>query len=182
MNRTYISNNDQEGVFEQRQNPVPGEEIHEEEVVTKTSEPVPPQNSSPNNAENMETKRTERYYTSSIAPAVSRPNLQSETTYEDDYLARVIIQFIYAIGGILNILLGIRFLLMLFGANQTGIVQAVYNLTDPLVAPFRGIFGDTTVPQGGTFETESLLAILTISVLTYIAVSLLRLATRNVQA
>ncbi len=53
--------------------------------------------------------------------------------------------------GILAIMLGLRILLLLFVANESNnIVEFVYNVTEPFVAPFRGIFSfDQVTPGGG---------------------------------
>jgi uncharacterized protein YggT (Ycf19 family) len=48
---------------------------------------------------------------------------------------------IWLIFGVLVALIGIRILFLLLGANEgNGIVDAIYGITDPFVAPFRGIF------------------------------------------
>ncbi|HYC79744.1 MAG TPA: hypothetical protein VEC17_01835, partial [Candidatus Binatia bacterium] len=49
-------------------------------------------------------------------------------------------QVVWYITGIVETLLGLRFLLRLIGANPAaGFVDAVYTLTQPLVAPFNNI-------------------------------------------
>lgn len=64
---------------------------------------------------------------------------------------------IYAIGGFIEVLIGLRFLLRLVGANpDNGIVNLVYDWSTPFVAPFSGIFGqDATIVDGvGTVATS----------------------------
>lgn len=52
--------------------------------------------------------------------------------------------------GILAVLIGLRILLLLLVANQSNaIVDFVYNVTEPFVAPFRGILSIETVSPGG---------------------------------
>jgi len=63
----------------------------------------------------------------------------------------------YALG-VVEVLLGLRFVLKLFTANPTsGFVSFVYSLTDPLMAPFRTVFHQT-VEQGAVFEWSVLVA------------------------
>ncbi len=168
MDREYLSNNDQEGVFTPSHD-TDQHEVHDHVVETREV----PDTAIPE----KETHRKDRYYASSIAPAVHR--IQPVIAYEDDYVAGGIAQFVYLVAGVLNLLLGIRFLFKLFGAASNGVVQMIYRLTDPMVAPFRGIFQSTNVPQAGVFEVESLLAIATIALLAYFIVAILRLSTRN---
>lgn len=53
-------------------------------------------------------------------------------------------QFIWYILGLIEVLLGFRFLLSLLGANRgSGFVDLIYGITAPLVAPFRGVLGTT---------------------------------------
>ena len=55
---------------------------------------------------------------------------------------------IYAIGGFIEALIGLRFILRLVGANpNSGFVEWIYSWSTPFVAPFAGIFGqESTVP------------------------------------
>ena len=63
------------------------------------------------------------------------------------YYARRVVSLI---AGILAVLLALRILLLLLMANQTNaIVEFVYAVTEPFVAPFRGIFNFDTVSPGG---------------------------------
>lgn len=81
-------------------------------------------------------------------------------------LARII----YTIGGFIETLIGLRFLLRLLGANgENAFVHWVYTWSTPFVAPFSGIFGkDATVVSGvGTattsvFDWTALIALLVI--------------------
>ncbi len=59
---------------------------------------------------------------------------------------------------VLEVLLLVRFALKLFGANaEQPLASAIYGVTEPLVAPFRGIFAQ---PAGTpVFEIATLLSI-----------------------
>lgn len=64
---------------------------------------------------------------------------------------------IYAIGGFIELLVGLRFFFRLLGANPaSGFVNWIYDWSSPFVAPFAGIFGqETTVPTGVGVVTQS---------------------------
>lgn len=63
------------------------------------------------------------------------------------YYARRIVSLIF---GILAVLLTLRILLLLLMANETNpIVDFIYNVTQPFVEPFRGIFNIDQVSPGG---------------------------------
>ncbi len=60
---------------------------------------------------------------------------------------------------VLEVLLLVRFALKLFGANaDQPLASAIYGVTEPLVAPFRGIFAQPAGTSG--FEIAALLSIL----------------------
>jgi len=56
---------------------------------------------------------------------------------------------IYLIGGIIESLVGLRFLFEILGANPNSpFVMWIYDWSTPLVAPFAGIFGQDPVITG----------------------------------
>lgn len=63
---------------------------------------------------------------------------------------------IYAIGGVVEALIGLRFVFQLLGANPaSAFVTWVYEWSTPLVAPFAGIFGvDPTIAGPGVVTTS----------------------------
>lgn len=85
----------------------------------------------------------------------------------------MIASIIYAIGGFIEALVGLRFILRLIGANsENAIVGLIYSWSTPFVAPFSGIFGeDATVVDGvGTatasvFDWTALIALLVIGII-----------------
>ena len=89
------------------------------------------------------------------------------------------IQIIWWVVGLIDILIAIRFLLKMFGANTTAaFVRFMYDLTWPLVAPFHGIFN--TAQEGRSiFEPESLVAIGIYALIGWGIVSLIRLMSRS---
>jgi uncharacterized protein YggT (Ycf19 family) len=77
-----------------------------------------------------------------------------------DWVSRVI----WFLVGLMSILLAIRFVLLLTGANESaGFAQLIYGLTGWMVAPFAGLFGRPLTYPGaastGIVEFESLVAI-----------------------
>jgi len=79
--------------------------------------------------------------------------------------------------GVIELLVGFRFLFLLFGANSAStFVQWVYQVSGPLVAPFEVVFGHTvnTVQgvSGSVFEIASLLALIVYGVIGGIVLSL----------
>ena len=58
---------------------------------------------------------------------------------------------VYYILGVLEVLLGFRFLFKLLAANpQSGFVSMIYAITNGLLAPFSGIFRAASAPMNGT--------------------------------
>lgn len=84
---------------------------------------------------------------------------------------------VYAIVGILTGLIGLRFLLLILGANpQNGFSSFVYAITQPLVAPFYGLFGNPYTVEGVRFELESLVAIVVLAFFGWVIVKLLTIS------
>ncbi len=84
-------------------------------------------------------------------------------------------QGIWLVVGVADILLVIRFLLKLLGgSSQASFVRFMYDITQPLVAPFHGLF-NTTVSGRSILEPESLVAIAIYSLIGWGIVSVIRL-------
>ncbi len=84
--------------------------------------------------------------------------------------------------GILAVMIGLRVLLLLLVANQTNsIVDFVYNVTEPFVAPFRGIFAmDMVTPGGGSvFDIAALVALIGWLLIYLLLMAILRLGDRD---
>lgn len=77
---------------------------------------------------------------------------------------------------VVETVVGARFLLKLGGADpEQPLVSAIYGVTGPLVAPFRGIFGQ---PSGtSSLEIASLLAIIAFALLAALSVAIVRAVT-----
>lgn len=61
---------------------------------------------------------------------------------------------------VVETLLGFRLGFQLAGANETGFVDFIYDITGPMVEPFTGIGSIRDVSWGGFFEPATLAAIL----------------------
>ena len=77
---------------------------------------------------------------------------------------------------VLEVLLLVRFTLKVFGANAAQpVVSAIYGITEPLVAPFRGIFAQ---PDGTPIvEIATLLSIVFFVLVAALVVALVRAVT-----
>lgn len=76
-------------------------------------------------------------------------------------------QILYFIFGLINVLLAIRFVLLLLGASQaSSFVGLIYGLSHPFVLPFQGIFGEPTF-EGSVIEWASLVGIIIYSLVAY---------------
>ena len=95
------------------------------------------------------------------------------------YYARRVLSLLF---GILAVLIGLRILLLLLVANQqNAIVDFVYGITEPFVAPFRGIFQfDAVTPGGGSvFDIAALVALIGWLLIYLLLMAVLRLGDRD---
>ena len=118
-------------------------------------------------------------------PAGSQVNVNSgQPTYVEPvsggplYYVRRVLSLLF---GILAVLLGIRILMLLLVANQqNGIVDFVYGVTEPFVAPFRGIFQFNEVRAGdATLDVAALVALIGWLLVYLLIMAILRLGDRD---
>lgn len=90
------------------------------------------------------------------------------------------IGIISGIFGLIELALVLRFFFLLFAANpQASFVSWIYNITNPLVAPFMGIFGQPgaslvpSIPNQGTFDIATLISLVVIAAIGGILLALL---------
>ena len=86
------------------------------------------------------------------------------------------------LGSVLAVLLAIRVILLLLVANQTNqVVDFVYGVTEPFVAPFRGIFAFELVQPGGgsVFDIAALVAFIGWLLIYLLLMAILSLADRD---
>ena len=95
------------------------------------------------------------------------------------YWARRVLTLLFSI---LTVLLAIRVILFLLVANQSNqIVDFVYGVTEPFVAPFRGIFAfDNVQPGGGiVFDIAAVVAFVGWLLIYLLLMAILSLADRD---
>jgi hypothetical protein len=85
----------------------------------------------------------------------------NDPVVERAHRANVAERIVWFIAGVLLVLLGMRFVFALLGANPNNwLASFVYNVTHPFVAPFFGLFNYNYVAVSGVgrFETFTLVA------------------------
>ncbi len=98
-------------------------------------------------------------------PQTTRQTVETTEPVDDrpvqrNYGVNKAIQVIWFVTGFIVILLLVRFILALLGANlENDFAELIYMLTEPLVAPFRGLLQVGAFQAGvSRFEIETLLA------------------------
>ena len=91
-----------------------------------------------------------------------------------------LIRLIQLVAGILILLLALRFLLSLLGANTTnGFANFIYTVSHPFVAPFFGLFNYNQIKYGvSRFEVYTLVAIVVYAIIAWILAALVSLTRR----
>ncbi len=85
--------------------------------------------------------------------------------------------WVWYIVGVIDLLLLLRIVFYLAGAESVGFANLLYGITGPLVAPFRGIFPNPDA-AGSYFDMAALAAIVIFALLGWIVSRLIDLATR----
>ena len=94
-----------------------------------------------------------------------------------DYAGRIV----SLLFGILAVLIGLRILLLLLVANAgNAIVDFVYSVTEPFVAPFRGIFAlDQVIAGEARFDVAAVVALIGWLLIYLLLMAILRLGDRG---
>jgi uncharacterized protein YggT (Ycf19 family) len=94
------------------------------------------------------------------------------------YYARRVVSLLF---GILAVLIALRIVLLLLVANEgNAIVDFVYGVTEPFVAPFRGIFSFETVSAGdATLDLGAVVALIGWLLIYLLIMAILRLGDRD---
>ncbi len=94
------------------------------------------------------------------------------------YWATTIVYFLL---GVLEVVLGLRWLFRLLGANTgNSFTDTLYSVSHPFVAPFNGIFNDQALGRQGVFEFSTLVAMLVYALIAWGVVALINLLFRPV--
>ena len=107
-------------------------------------------------------------------PSATNVNVSTETTRGGSiWTATRVIALVFTV---LEVLLLVRFTLKLLAANaEQPFVSAIYGITEPLVAPFRGIFAQ---PDGTpVVEIATILAVIFFVLLAALIVAIVRAVT-----
>src|SRR5438552_18557709 len=110
-----------------------------------------------------------------VTPLTTSSPSRTAVYREGGYNTRAI-QAVWWIVGFIDVLIAIRFVLKLFGANPAPFVRFMYDVTWPFVAPFHGIFNTDQVGRS-ILEPESPVAIAIYTLIGWGIVSLIRLLT-----
>ena len=94
------------------------------------------------------------------------------------YYARRVVSLLF---GILFVLIALRILLLLLVANEgNAIVDFVYSVTEPFVAPFRGIFQFDVVTAGqSALDVGAVVALIGWLLISLLIMAILRLGDRD---
>jgi hypothetical protein len=101
-------------------------------------------------------------------------------TYEDTNLRKASLRnwitgVVYFLLGVLEVILGLRFIFRLLGANEgSDFTRALYDFSHIFVGPFNGIFNDQTIGSRSVFELSTLVAMLIYALIAWGLVSLAR--------
>lgn len=103
------------------------------------------------------------------------------STKDRDYPLSKLAQIVWFIIGVLVFLLVIRMVLSLLGANPANaFADLIYSLSNPFVAPFRGLLQVGTVELGiARFELETLVAIIIYTLIGWGIVKLINLGRKD---
>ena len=115
-------------------------------------------------------------------PYTDGQQVESRTEYvEDKNLTRAnmlywITRVVYFVLGVLEVIMGLRFIFRLLGANQgSSFAMFLYDLSHVFVAPFNGIFNDQAIGRVSVFEVSTLVAMLVYALIAWGLVELSKL-------
>ena len=101
----------------------------------------------------------------------SRKQVHTEVRLPVEAIATKVIWFVF---GVIEVLVAIRFVLMLLGANAaSGFVKMIYGVSGIFMAPFNAIFATQEV-SGAVFEWSALVAIAVYALVAWGLVALIR--------
>jgi hypothetical protein len=121
----------------------------------------------------------ESRHASYVDPAGNQVENQAEV-YQDKNQGRAnrrswITTIVYFLLGMLEIILALRFLFLLLGANQdNSFIMFLYNLSYMFIVPFNGIFSNPILGTRNVFELSTLIAMLVYALIAWGLVALSR--------
>lgn len=87
-------------------------------------------------------------------------------------------QIIWFIVGVLNTLLALRVIFLLLSAKNVGFTKFLYNITNPFVLPFQGVF-PVNPATNSYFDTAGLLAIAIYTLLAWGIIKLIQISSQK---
>jgi|SRR5579859_219814 len=140
------------------------------------NQPYPPNSDDPTTQDPRVT-----YEERQQAQETHRQQVESRAEYvEDQNLMRANLRYwitrvVYFVLGLLEVIMGLRFIFRLLGANpDSSFVMALYNLSLVFVSPFNGIFNDQAISRTSVLEVSTLIAMLIYALIAWGLVSLSR--------
>lgn len=110
---------------------------------------------------------------SNMSPTSSdrRSQVHTEVRAPMEVVMSRVVMYVF---GVIEVLIAIRFVLKLLGANSSaGFVRMVYGISEVFMAPFTAIFGTQRI-EGSTFELSALVAIAIYALIAWGIVVLIR--------
>lgn len=89
-------------------------------------------------------------------------------------MAKLLAAVIHLFIGLTEAILALRIVFRLFNANSTQFVGWIYNTSDQLLEPFRGIFKSSEITGGHVLDFSALFGLLVYALLGVILLSVLR--------
>ena len=100
-------------------------------------------------------------------------------SYAASRTLHAIAQVISLILGVVELLLLVRIVLLFFGANPSAeFTTLIYGWSNPLVAPFQGVFPNVMGSGGGVLDAAAILAMIVYAIGARVAEAVLRLLGR----
>jgi uncharacterized protein YggT (Ycf19 family) len=127
------------------------------------------QNQNPQDPQNPQVTPSNQTFVNSVPTNNASQNIP----LQGNSIAKII-QLIWFVVGLINVILALRIVFLLFNAQTIGFTGFLYNVTAPFVVPFVGIFPAPS--QGGTyFDTAALVAIVIYSLAAWGIATLIRI-------
>jgi len=121
-------------------------------------------------------ERTEEYENIDATGTVREQRVTKNSAAERIGLAQKLGQLVWILSGVLEAVLGLRFLLKLIAANPSApFVQIVYGFTDLFMWPFTALTVTPSTEQGMILEIPTLFAMLVYGLVAWAVVKLLHL-------
>lgn len=139
----------------------------------------------------MTLEHAERTVTTAVPPTAGTPEMAASPAVQSSVrterttmtpgrpeLGRRIIVLVF---GLVQLLIGVRFLLLLLDAREgNGLVSGILNLSQLFVAPFEGILRSDALHAGGsTFDIAALVALIGWTVLEFVVIKVLAVFRRE---